>query len=167
MDHPLPPPPSALWRTVAVFAASVAALELLALIALGMVALPRVSSDDARPAEARKAVPPPVTKKRVRPAAPVPQLARARTSVLVLNGNGRTGAAAAAAETVKGLRYRIRAVGNAPSQDFTQSIVMYRPGRQAEAARLARDLRIATVSPLDGLRPADLRGAHVALIVGT
>ena len=165
MDHPLPPPPSALWRTVAVFAASVATLELLGLIALGMIALPLVSSADARPAVARKAAPAP--KKRVRPAAPVPQLSRTRTAVLVLNRNGRTGAAAAAAETVKGLRYRIRAVGNAPSQDFTRSVVMYRPGRQAEATRLARDLRIATVSPLDGLRPADLRGAHVALIVGT
>lgn len=153
---------------MAVFAASVAALELLGLIALGMVALPLVSSDDARPAGARKAAPAaPAAKKRVRPPAPVPQLARARTSVLVLNGNGRTGAAAAAAETVKGLRYRIRGVDNAPNQDFTRSVVMYRPGRQAEAARLARDLRVATVSPLDGLRPADLRGAHVALIVGT
>jgi hypothetical protein len=44
---------------------------------------------------------------------------------------------------------------------------MYRPGFRPEAVRLARDARIAIVTPLDGLRRSQLQGAHVALILGT
>jgi hypothetical protein len=43
---------------------------------------------------------------------------------------------------------------------------MYRPGRKAEALRLAKDLRAKVVGPLDGLRVRDLMGAHVAVILG-
>ena len=43
---------------------------------------------------------------------------------------------------------------------------MYRKGYQAEGARLAKDLHVKIVGPLDGLRPADMLGAHVALVVG-
>jgi hypothetical protein len=42
---------------------------------------------------------------------------------------------------------------------------MYRPGYRGEALRLARDLRIKIVGPLDGLRIRDLMGAHVALVI--
>ena len=44
---------------------------------------------------------------------------------------------------------------------------MYRPGYRSEATRLARDAGIKVVSPLDGLRAADLKGSQLALIVGT
>ena len=169
MDHPLLAPPSAssLWRAAALFAASVAALELVALIALGMVALDSLGRDETAAVQRAEEAKPPV--QAAKPAAPVAArpLTRQRTSVLVLNGNGRTGAAAQAAETVKSLRYRIGGVGNAPDQDFARTIVMYAPGRRAEATRLSHDLRISTVSPLDGLRRSDLRGAHVALILGS
>jgi hypothetical protein len=43
---------------------------------------------------------------------------------------------------------------------------MYRPGFEGEARRLARDLGIKRVAPLDGLRASELQGAHLALIVG-
>jgi hypothetical protein len=43
---------------------------------------------------------------------------------------------------------------------------MYRAGHEAEAKRLARDLKVKVVGPLDGMRPAELLGAHVALVVG-
>ena len=43
---------------------------------------------------------------------------------------------------------------------------MYRPGRRAEAERLAKDVRAKVVAPLDGLRLRDLMGAHVALVLG-
>ena len=46
-----------------------------------------------------------------------------------------------------------------------RSVVMYRPGYRGEALRLARDLRIKIVGPLDGLRIGDLMGAHVAVVV--
>ena len=39
-------------------------------------------------------------------------------------------------------------------------------GRRPEALRLARDLGIRLVSPLDGLRPRDLLGAQLAVVVG-
>jgi hypothetical protein len=43
---------------------------------------------------------------------------------------------------------------------------MYRPRYEREATRLARDLGIKRVSPLDGLRARQLQGAHLAYIVG-
>jgi hypothetical protein len=43
---------------------------------------------------------------------------------------------------------------------------MYRKGYAPEAQRLARDLKLKIVAPLDGLRPAELLGAHVAVVVG-
>ena len=43
---------------------------------------------------------------------------------------------------------------------------MYRPGFEGEARRLARDIGVRRVSPLDGIRRRDLQGAHIALILG-
>ncbi len=98
--------------------------------------------------------------------AAAPELRRAQTSVLVLNGNGIAGAAAAEGTLVRSKGYRIAAVGNAERTDYARSVVMYRPGFKPEAWRLARDLRVRTVSPLDGLRVKDLSGAHVAVVLG-
>ena len=44
---------------------------------------------------------------------------------------------------------------------------MYRPGYAAEGARLGRDLHVRLVRPLDGMRPSQLMGSHLVLIVGT
>ena len=57
-------------------------------------------------------------------------------------------------------------VGNAPRTDVSRTIVMYRDGYRPEAARLAKDLGVKIVGPLDGLRKDDLLGAHVALVLG-
>ena len=43
---------------------------------------------------------------------------------------------------------------------------MYRPGFEGEAHRLAKDVGVKRVAPLDGLRASDLMGAQLALIVG-
>jgi len=96
----------------------------------------------------------------------VPGLPRRRVSVLVLNGNGRQGAAAATASRVARRGYRIGGVANAPRSDFTRTLVMYRRGFEGEAYRLAKDLRIRIVGPLDGMRPAQLQGAHTVIVVG-
>ena len=80
-----------------------------------------------------------------------PQLARGETSVIVLNGNGVSGAAHATASQVEARGYSIGDVGNANRTDYTRSVVMYRPGHRGEALRLARDLRIRIVGPLDGM----------------
>jgi hypothetical protein len=85
---------------------------------------------------------------------------------MVLNGNGRAGAAAAAADRVQGRGYMLGNVGNAPSIT-PRSLVMFRPGFEAEGRRLARDLRVRIVRPLDGMRLRQLFGAHLVLIIGT
>ena len=160
MEHAVPFAPIR-WRTAALLASGVAALELIALIAGGVILLGRPLATRSANA-ARKA---PVT----RAGAPTAQdrlLPRARTPVVVLNGNGRNGAAHAEAARVSARGYPLSAVGNAPAASTGPTLVMYRPGRQAEAKRLARDLGISVVGPLDGLGPRSLRGAKLAVVLG-
>ena len=97
----------------------------------------------------------------------VPRLARARMHVLVLNGNGRAGAANTEAVRLQTLGYPAITTGNAPRARRAASLVMYRPGYRPEAVRLARDVGIRLVGPLDGLHVTDLKGAQVVEILGT
>jgi len=88
---------------------------------------------------------------------------RSRISVLVLNGNGISGAAGGEATGLLAHGYRHAVPADAPSLHYARSLVLYRPGWQREADRLARDVRIPTVAPLDGrIAPAY---AHVPLVV--
>lgn len=169
MEHTLPqirtPQLQSGWRTATLVACAVAALELVVLLVLGIAILAKpVSNQVSRAAEQKVLAP--VAKPKPVPTVGAPKLTREETSVIVLNGNGRAGAAAIAADRVRGIGYTIGTVGNAPRADFTRSLVMYRPGYEAEGKRLARDLRLKLVGPLDGLRPRELLGAHVALVVG-
>ena len=174
MDHPLTAFDTVRpWRTATLIAVAVAAIELVLLVIVGGALLARHASTHATPAAAAHTVrataprfyPVPHTRAtpRTRTAA---RLARRQVGVLVLNGNGRHGAASAAAATVRSHGYRVRAVGNAQRMDYTRSIVMYRPGFEAEGRRLGRDLGIAIVGPLDGLRAQELHGAKAVLVVG-
>ena len=177
MDHPLPAPDALVrpWRTATVIACTVAAVELLLLIVLGGALVAKEAAAPAarpKPRAARPAAatskPAPVTR-RVKPAAvpaPVAELKRSRVKALVLNGNGRQGAAGSVADRLRGRGYRIGAVTNAQRMDYPRSLVMYRRGFDGEGIRLARDLGITAVGPLDGMRPAQLGGAHVVVIVG-
>ena len=70
------------------------------------------------------------------------------------------------ADRVRGKGYSIGSVGNAPSTDFARSLVMYRSGFAAEGKRIAKDLGIKVVGPLDGMKRSQLLGAHVAVIIG-
>jgi hypothetical protein len=101
----------------------------------------------------------------VAPATPPPTPLRPRShiSVLVLNGNGVEGAAGTTASKLLAAGYRHAIPTDAPSSDYARSLVLFRPGWQREAARLGRDSRIATVTPLDGrVAPAY---AQVPLVV--
>lgn len=165
MDHPAELAQTDSWRRAALVAAGIAALELLLLVVIGLavVAKPFLDRGDPREAAAKAST----AQAAPRPAqAPRARLAREETSVVVLNGNGRPGAAGEVADLVRTRRYMIAATANAPRTDFARSIVMFRPGYRGEAERLARDFRIRRVAPLDGLTRADLQGAHVALVVG-
>jgi hypothetical protein len=171
VDHPLTSPDALIrpWRTAAYVAGAIALFELLLLLLLGGGALVeavsarvQVAAKEAARPEAVK--PQPVAQRPGKPA--VAKTPRGKIAVIVLNGNGRTGAAAAAATRVKRRGYKIRAVGNAPRSDFARSLVMFRPGFAGEGRRFARDLGVRQVAPLDGMRLRDLRGAHVVYILG-
>jgi hypothetical protein len=150
--------------------AAVAGIELVVIlaVALAFVSKPIATRmDDAATAKVLAPAKPVRVKPKPRKAAvAVPKLDRGETSVLVLNGNGRTGVAHAEAERVKGLGYVVAGATNAPRRDYTRSLIMYRPGYRPEALRLAKDTGIRIVSPLDGLKAAELMGAHVAVVLG-
>ena len=171
MDHPLPGSDALVrpWRTAAYVAVAVAAVELILLLVIAGGALVDAASArlqlEARDrALAPVSSPKPAARKPSR--APAAKRPRSDTVVLVLNGNGRTGAAAAAASQVRSKGYRIGHVGNASRSDFGRCIVMYRPGFAGEGRRLAKDLGVKQVGPLDGMRAGDLRRAQVVFILG-
>jgi hypothetical protein len=165
------------WRTAAIVAAAVAAVELFALLLVGVVFGAKLITDKAETivahtqaarteaAAPRAATDEPAAKKGKK-TAPVAELPRSRTSVIVLNGNGIPAAAAVASDRVRKFHYPIAGTGNAPRSDFQRSVVMFRPGYEGEAIRLAKDLKVKRVTPLDGMTKRDLRGAHIAFIVG-
>jgi hypothetical protein len=167
-SHPFPQVHSS-WRTATLVATAVAALELVILVVLGVMLVAKPVSAHVRQAAEAKVFAPVKPKARAAAKTPVgkPTLTRARTSVIVLNGNGRAGAAAASADAVRRFGYTIGTVGNAPRSDFTRTLVMFRKGYRPEGVRLAKDLNVKIVGPLDGLRAKDMLGAHVALIVGS
>lgn len=177
MDHPTHLTRQYPWRTTALLAAGLAAFELLLLviIVLALFAKPFLG-DDSPPQtyspeqpvaeEATKQAAAKPVKAEKAPAPAVPRLDRDETLVIVLNGNGSQGAASERADLVRTKGYMIAGTANAPRTDFARSVVMFRPGHKPEAVRLARDFGVKRVSPLDGLRVADLQGAHVALVVG-
>jgi hypothetical protein len=161
VEHVLSSPSRHPWRTIAIVAAGIATLELLALVVTATALLAKPVADHARAAAAKKQAAAP---KATVPARPV--LARRAVTVTVLNGNGVSGAAATTASRVRARGYKVRKVGNAPRGGYGRSVVMYRADFRPEALRLARDLRIALVSPLDGLRARSLAGAKLAVVVG-
>jgi hypothetical protein len=156
------------WRTATVVLGAVAGLQFVILIVLLVALLAEpVTQHVARAAEEQVLAP--VAPKPALKAgrATAPSLARSETSVIILNGNGRAGAAATTAERVRKIGYTIGSVGNAPSTDYERSLVMYRRGHAGEGRRLAQDLGIKVVGPLDGMRPSQLLGAHAAVIIGS
>jgi hypothetical protein len=161
VEHAVPFPDFR-WRTAAIVAAGVAALELVGLIAVGTIALGHsITRHSARAAVATHR--PAAASKPVRHAT----LPRTKTRVVVLNGNGQAGAAGAEADAIRARGYKISAVGNAPRPSQSPTLVMYRPGYTAEAHRLARDTGIGVVSALDGLTTSSLHRAQLVIVLGS
>ena len=178
LDHSVEYEPLQPWRAAALVATGIAAVELFLLLLIGFVLGARAFSDktetatiaaikrevpqaaqtqaaETKPAESEK-------KKKQEPTI----LPRGRTSVIVLNGNGIPGAAAVNADKAHSLHYVVTATGNAPSTGFARSMVMFRPGFKPAAQRLAKDMGVKAVTPLDGISKGDLQGAQLALIIG-
>lgn len=182
MEHTVPPEVLVRpWRRATVVASLVAGVELIVLVFAGMALLAKpfinraaggaaAAPAAAKPAKAAHGAHAAVAVK-ARPLpkpAPVgkPRLTPAHTPVAVLNGFGVRGAAAAAAARVRAHGYPVTSVANARKMDSPRSVVMYGPGLRADGVRLAHDLRIGVVGPLDGVRPGDLRGAKLVVLVG-
>jgi LytR cell envelope-related transcriptional attenuator len=172
VDAPLEPHEALIrpWRTATLVASLVAAIELVLLLGAAFLLLAKpLSHAMQRHAEATAFAP---VKKRAAPVVPKqapigrPKLLRAETGVFVLNGNGRAGAASSEAGKLADLGYRVSRTGNAKRQDYATTVVMYKRGFHAEGARLAHDLRVKVVGPLDGLRPSALHGAQLAIVLG-
>ena len=156
--------PAHQWRAATLVLTGIAALELVLLLVVGGALLTRSDGAVAATKPAHRAQTAPVQKQTASHEAAA--LPRRKVGVLVLNGNGRTGAASVAAARVTHRGYKVRGVGNASSADYVHSIVMYRPGFRAEGKRLAHDLGVKIIGPLDGMRPSQLHGAHAVLILG-
>jgi hypothetical protein len=176
VDAPLPAPPESLvrpWKTATIIASLVAAVELVLLLGAALLLLAKPLSH-AMQRHAEAAAAPPAAKhveaatvKKVRRAhVPVAHLPRSKVGVIVLNGNGRNGAAGDAAARLESLHYLVRSTGNARRADYASSVVMYRRGYEGEGARLARDLHIKIVGPLDGLSTKALHGGQLAVVLG-
>jgi len=86
--------------------------------------------------------------------------------VLVLNGNGTSGVAGATATRLLGRGYRSATATNAQTDSYATSLVLYRPGWEREARRLARDAGIRVVAALDGRLPADSERDQLVVILG-
>jgi len=156
---------AARWRTATLVACAVAAIELALLIGIGVTVLGKSVAHRVQKAAIAKVAGVPAIPKETPPGAP--KLTRGQTNVLVLNGSGVSGAAGTTADRMRARGYLITNVANARKQSSaTRTLVMYRRGYRAEAARLARDAHTRIVSPLDGLRPSALMGAQVVLVVG-
>lgn len=178
MDHPLDSPEThALvrpWRRATIVASAVAAVELVALVGAGVALIAKPLARHMRTQAEAQAFKP--VRKHVarphkavmprKPKAKPPSLSRRQTTVMVLNGNGRSGAAGDAASRLRGRGYTVGYAANARRSDYASSVVMYRPGFRPEGLRLAHDLGVRIVGPLDGMKTSDLHGSRLVLILG-
>lgn len=174
MDTPLPTPDALIrpWRTATLVASLIAAVELVLLVGAAVVLLAKPIAHAVRHhAEAAAFAAPaakhaaPLVHRVVTKVAPA-KLSRHQTKVFVFNGNGRNGAASAAAARLEHLGYRIPGTGNASRQDYATTVVMFRRGYEAEAQRLARDMHVQVVGPLDGVKTPALHGGQLAVVLG-
>ena len=173
MDTPLIAPDALIrpWRTATLVASLVAAVELVLLLGAGFLLLAKPLAHAMQKHATAAAFAP--TQKH--DAAPVkheqvaiaqPKLLRSQTGVFVFNGNGRSGAASSEARTLSNLNYTVPGTGNAKRQDYATTVVMFKKGFQPEAVRLAHDLGVKIVGPLDGLTSSALRGGQLAIVLG-
>ena len=151
------------WRRATIAVSAIAAVELVALAVLAIVLLGNPLATHLRETAAVASN----TPRRTTVVVPAKKatLARGETSVMVLNGGGRAGAAHAAADRVSARGYLLGQIGNAPATT-PRTLIMYRPGYAAEGARLGQDLHVRLIRPLDGMRPSQLVGSHLVLILG-
>jgi LytR cell envelope-related transcriptional attenuator len=156
LDRPFP------WRAAALAATALALAELAALLALAGIRLVQGHHSSSPPAAtstpaARHTPTPKTVVHALRP--------RSHVAVLVLNGNGIAHAAGTEAAKLLSRGYR-RATASDASQHYVSSLVLFRPGWEREAHRLAHDAGIRTVAPLDGTLSPSYGRYPLVLILG-
>jgi hypothetical protein len=163
------------WRRATIVAGAVAAIELVLLLGAATMLLAKPVSNAIKSEAVSVATQHPA-------AAPQPKALRqairrmnapagkarprGHVRIMVFNGNGQAGAAGSEASRLSHLGYKIAGATNASHQDYATSVVMYRPGYRAEGLRLAKDLGVKVVGPLDGISAAALHGGELAVVVG-
>lgn len=99
----------------------------------------------------------------VKPPAPLPTkltVAPGDISVTVLNGTGISRRAAAVANDLRGVGFRVTGTGNADGTAYERTVVRYKAGNEAAAATLAASLHGARTEI------ADADGAALTVVVG-
>jgi hypothetical protein len=96
-----------------------------------------------------------------RPGAVVP----GDVDVAVLNGTSAPGLAAKVGDDVRVNGFKLGTVTNSREQ-FDQTVVMYEPGQQRAAKKVARDLGVKPVQPIDRQTERTADGADVVVIAG-
>ena len=168
MQHAEQIPTGFPWRAATIVVGAIAGIELAVLIGIGAVHLaPKHPAAAAATGAKPQHTAPVVHAAKIPPVPSHPLRARGSVRVLVLNGNGRQGAASSEAARLQSAGYRIGGAENAQRHDYAQSMVLYVPGWVKEARRLARDTGIRMVAPIDGLRPKALKGSKTVVILGT
>jgi LytR cell envelope-related transcriptional attenuator len=85
--------------------------------------------------------------------------------VTVLNGTSVAGLAATYGDKVEGKGFGLGAVSNT-DQPFTASVVMFEPGHKSEAKKVAKQLQISKLLPMNSEVKTASEGADVAVVVG-
>lgn len=85
--------------------------------------------------------------------------------VTVLNGTSVAGLAATFGDEVESKGFNLGAVTNS-SSSFEESVVMFKPGHKMEARKVAKQLGITKLQPMNGEIQSVSAGADVAVIVG-
>lgn len=168
------------WRTATLVASAIAAAELLGLFVIGAFVLAHPFRHHAKTAATsttatvvqhhtttvhRHVVPVPA-KDRFAPVLTHALRPRGKVRVLVLNANGVQGAAHVEAARLQALGYVIGGAANAPGHHYARSMVMFVPGYQKEARRIARETGIKLVAPVDGVTPATLSASRLVVLLG-
>jgi hypothetical protein len=85
--------------------------------------------------------------------------------VAVLNGTAVAGLAATYGDRVEGKGFELGAVSNT-SSSFADSVVMFQRGHKPEAQKVAKQLGIDKLAPMNGEVQSVASGADVAVVVG-
>jgi len=88
-------------------------------------------------------------------------------TVSVLNGTTVAGLAAKVGDRVENLGFQLGNVTNNSDQSRNESVVLYAPGHQREAAAVARKLGISQREPIDAASQALAGDAGVVIIAGS